>query len=78
MKTAVSLPDEVFELAEATAKRLRVSRSRLYATAIAEYLERTQSARVTERLNRVYLANSSELGSALHRAQVASLDEESS
>jgi metal-responsive CopG/Arc/MetJ family transcriptional regulator len=39
MKTAVSLPDDLFRLAEATARRLRVSRSELYAKAIAEFLK---------------------------------------
>jgi metal-responsive CopG/Arc/MetJ family transcriptional regulator len=54
MKTAVSIPDEIFQKAEATAKQMRVSRSRLYASAIAEYLERHRSESVTERLNQVY------------------------
>ena len=40
MKTAVSLPDDLFRLAEAAARRLGVSRSELYANAIAEYLDR--------------------------------------
>jgi predicted DNA-binding protein len=34
MKTAISLPDEVFESAEQLAKRLGKSRSELYALAI--------------------------------------------
>lgn len=40
MKTAVSMPDDLFHLAEAAARRLRVSRSELYANAITEYLNR--------------------------------------
>ena len=36
MKTAVSLPDEVFDEAEHLAKRLKISRSELYAKALAE------------------------------------------
>ena len=40
MKTAVSLPDELFRQAEAAAKKLRMSRSKLYATALSEFLDR--------------------------------------
>jgi metal-responsive CopG/Arc/MetJ family transcriptional regulator len=73
MKTAVSLPDEIFQKAEATAKKLRVSRSRLYAAAISEYLERHHSASVTERLNAFYEHNPSEIDPAFVRAQLKSL-----
>ena len=40
MKTAVSIPNSVFLAADALARRLRKSRSRLYAEAVAEYLDR--------------------------------------
>jgi metal-responsive CopG/Arc/MetJ family transcriptional regulator len=48
MKTAISLPDELFEGAEDLAKRLGVSRSELYRRALAEYLARHAPDRVTE------------------------------
>ena len=72
MKTAVSLPEDLFLRAETIAKKLRVSRSQLYATAIAEFLDRTQSERVTERLNQVYAVTHAKLDAALHRAQLKS------
>ena len=53
-KTAISVPDELFEKAEATARRLKISRSRLYATAISEFLDRQQAKAVMKRLNEVY------------------------
>jgi metal-responsive CopG/Arc/MetJ family transcriptional regulator len=53
MKTAVSLPDDVFRSAERFAKRARKSRSRLYAEALAEYLARHAPDEVTEDMNRV-------------------------
>ena len=53
VKTAVSMPDDLFRLAEAAARRLRVSRSELYARAIAEYLKQRQGNAITERLNEV-------------------------
>jgi metal-responsive CopG/Arc/MetJ family transcriptional regulator len=77
MKTAVSLPEDLFLQAEATARKLRVSRSQLYATAIAEFLDRTQSERVTERLNEVYASAPAKVDTALHRAQLKSLGDNS-
>jgi metal-responsive CopG/Arc/MetJ family transcriptional regulator len=74
MKTAVSLPDDLFRLADAAARRLRVSRSELYAKAIAEYLKRQQGNAITERLNEVYSRYSAKLDSGLHRAQLKSLE----
>jgi metal-responsive CopG/Arc/MetJ family transcriptional regulator len=55
MEIAVSLPDELFASAEAAARELRVTRSELYAKAIAEFLERTESDRVTNKLTRFTL-----------------------
>jgi metal-responsive CopG/Arc/MetJ family transcriptional regulator len=73
MKTAVSLPDDLFRKAEVAAKKLRVSRSQLYATAIAEFLERSRSECVTEKLNEIYSKTRAEVPSALARAQIKSL-----
>lgn len=53
MKTAVSLPDQVFRAAEAEARRMRKSRSQLYAEAIAEYLARHAPDEVTGAMDRV-------------------------
>lgn len=53
MKTAVSLPNQVFRAAERHAKRARKSRSQLYAEALAEYLDRHSPDEVTEAMNRV-------------------------
>ena len=60
MKTVVSLSDELFRLAETAARRLRVSRSQLYATALSEFLNRQQGKAVTERLNEVYFPQGGE------------------
>jgi hypothetical protein len=53
MKTAISLPDDVYREAERHAKRTRKSRSQLYAEALAEYLARHAPDEVTERMNEV-------------------------
>lgn len=54
MKTAISLPDPLFEAADALAERLGVSRSQLFATAVAEFLAKHQGRKITERLDAVY------------------------
>jgi metal-responsive CopG/Arc/MetJ family transcriptional regulator len=51
MKTAVSLPERVFREAERFARRLRKSRSQLYAAAISEYLARHAPNDITESMN---------------------------
>jgi metal-responsive CopG/Arc/MetJ family transcriptional regulator len=53
MKTAVSVPDEVFEEAEHLAKHLKISRSELYAKALSEFVSRHTPDTVTESFNRV-------------------------
>jgi metal-responsive CopG/Arc/MetJ family transcriptional regulator len=53
MKTAISLPDDVFRAAERHARRAKKSRSQLYAEAISEYLARHAPDEVTEAMNRV-------------------------
>ena len=53
MKTAISLPDEVFRDADRLAKRLKKSRSNLYTAAVAEYVARHEPEAVTEALNQV-------------------------
>ncbi len=73
MKTAISLPDALFASADALAERLGVSRSELYATAVAEFLAKHQGRKITERLNAVYAAESGKLDPALRRAQARSL-----
>ena len=77
MKTAVSVPDDLFRLAEAAARRLRVSRSQLYATAISEFLDRERTDTITERLNQVYSRRPAKVDAALERAHLRSLDKDS-
>ncbi len=53
MKTAVSIPDDVFEEAERLARRLKISRSRLYAKALAEFLVRHDDDQIRSAMDRV-------------------------
>jgi metal-responsive CopG/Arc/MetJ family transcriptional regulator len=52
MKTAVSIPDEVFEGAERLARRTKRSRSRLFSDALKEYLARHTPDQVTQAMDR--------------------------
>ena len=51
MKTAVSIPDEVFADAERLAKRMKRSRSEIFSRALAEYVARHTPDRITEAMN---------------------------
>ena len=51
MKTAISIPDDVFTDAEALARELKQSRSQLYSRAVREYVARHSSDRVTAALD---------------------------
>lgn len=53
MKTAVSIPDDVFKGAERLARRTKKSRSRLFSDALREYVARHAAEEVTEAMNRV-------------------------
>ena len=57
MKTAVSLPDSLYEEAERTAQDLGIPRSQLFAKALEEFIAFHKRENITEKLNRVY-ANS--------------------
>jgi antitoxin MazE6 len=76
MKTAISIPDPIFHEAEAFARKLKLSRSQLYATALAAFLEQQQKLDVTAKLNEVYERVASEIDPEWKRAQAAVLEAE--
>lgn len=76
MKTAISLPDPVFEQAEALARQLGVSRSELYTKALQAYLKRYNRNQILLKLNQVYARESSELDPVMARMQFMSLPHE--
>jgi len=53
MKTAISIPEDVFKQAERLAKHSRKSRSQLFSEAMKEYVARHAPDDVTEAMNRV-------------------------
>jgi metal-responsive CopG/Arc/MetJ family transcriptional regulator len=77
MKTAVSIPNELFESADGLARRLGMTRSELYARALREYLQEHRGEGITERLDEVYGAEEDGgLDPALARMQQGSLPED--
>jgi hypothetical protein len=62
MKTAISIPDPIFNSAEQLAARLRVSRSALYSKALKAFVEEHRDDLVTSRLNEVYAENEGTFG----------------
>ncbi len=73
MKTAVSIPDPVFDAAELVSKRMGVSRSRLYTMAIERLVKRERTRDVQKALDAVYGNVDSRLDPALAAMQFASL-----
>ena len=69
MKTAISLPDELFAAVDALARKLGLPRSRLIAQALAEYVAKHRTSRVTERLNAVYASDEATVDEELRKAQ---------
>jgi predicted transcriptional regulator len=53
MKTAVSVPDDIFERVERLARGARKSRSEVYSAALREYVARHAPDEVTDALDRV-------------------------
>ncbi len=54
MKTAISIPDDLYSAADKLAKKLGLSRSQLYQRAILEFLSQKGQDAVTNALNTVY------------------------
>ena len=78
MKTAISIPNAIFEEAERVAKRRGLSRSELYANAVDEYVKSERFLGVRERLDAVYSRDGQEsrVDPALAAMQWASLDQD--
>jgi hypothetical protein len=76
MKTAISVPDDVFRTAEHFARDQKLSRSALFTRAVEEFLAHHRREGVTERLDRVYASEESDLDPVLRKLQFASLPKE--
>ena len=76
MKTAISIPDEVFRTADRFARQRNLSRSAVFTIAVSEFLEHHKTEDVTEQLNKVYSLQDSSMDPAMSRLQSASIPKE--
>lgn len=76
MKTAISVPDDIFQEAEELARRRRLSRSALYTAALRAFVRQHRPSDITHALNEVYNDHSSDLDESLKGMQSMSLPEE--
>lgn len=73
MKTAVSIPDPVFNSADELAKRLNCSRSELYTRALRAFVSEHRDDEVTKALDAVYASEPSRLPDDMRQMQHRSL-----
>jgi metal-responsive CopG/Arc/MetJ family transcriptional regulator len=73
MKTAISIPDNIFREADALAKKLGVSRSELYTKAVCAFVQEHRGEQIIETLNALYSQESSELDVELQQLQELTL-----
>jgi metal-responsive CopG/Arc/MetJ family transcriptional regulator len=76
MKTAISIPDELFKEADHLAHRLGICRSELYSCAVAEYIGDHWKEAVTEKLNEIYENQPSPVDAVLNTLQFTSLQKD--
>lgn len=76
MKTAISIPDSLFHIAELLAERMGMSRSELYRHALENYIRAHRHDGVRESLDAVYAEESSHVDEALAEMQRVSLSRE--
>lgn len=76
MKTAVFIPDNIYESADKLAARIGSSRSHLYTQALVAFLEAHDKDGITAKLNEVYQDADSRLDSELRTMQSRSLPKE--
>ena len=76
MKTKISIPDSLFEEAEALVQELAISRSELYTKALKVYLRNHNHNQMQNQINAIYSVISSELDPILAEMQWRSLPNE--
>ena len=73
MKTAISVPNEVFELSERLAKKLKVSRSQIFAMGVKKLGEEFDDEEITAKLNEFYSKEKAEIDPVLMKMAALSL-----
>ncbi|UCD77386.1 MAG: ribbon-helix-helix protein, CopG family [Desulfobacterales bacterium] len=76
MKTAISIPDDIYQAADHLAKRLGMSRSEFYSKAVSNYIASHLNDAVTEALNQIYEKETPDIDPVLNLMQLKSLPKE--
>ncbi len=76
MKTAISIPDKLFQSADQYARQKGISRSHLYAQAVAQFLETHSAGQITKQLDEVYSSQPAEVNAMLASLQFSSVERE--
>jgi len=76
MKTAISIPDEIFHTANHLANRLGMSRSEFYSKAVSNYIAAHQNEALTKTLDEIYEKEASEVDPVVDLMQLKSLPKE--
>lgn len=76
MKTAISVPSEVFQLSERLAKKLKVSRSAVFAMGVKKLGEEHYEDTITANLNKIYETEDSSVDPVLLKMALMSLPKE--
>jgi metal-responsive CopG/Arc/MetJ family transcriptional regulator len=77
MKTAISLPDTLFQKAEKLASRLGLNRSQLYARALESFIARYDTKAIAAILDEIYAEEESNIDERLMEMQIYSIGDES-
>ncbi|MEO5857446.1 MAG: hypothetical protein ABIR33_00710 [Pyrinomonadaceae bacterium] len=76
MKTAISVRENLFKRAESFAKREKISRSKLFANAVEEYLDKREMNDLAANLNDVYSSEDSSVDPVVFKMALLSLPKE--
>ncbi len=76
MKTAISISDKLFKHAEETARKLGISRSRLFSIAVKEFLRFHSEVNVTSSLDEIYENEPSNVDEQLQQMQAHTIAKE--
>ena len=76
MKTAISVPNDIFELSERLAKKLKVSRSKIFAMGVEKLGKEFEADDVTAKLNEFYSQEKAEIDPVILKMAMLSLPKE--
>ncbi len=76
MKTAISVPSEIFQLSERLAKRLQVSRSAVFAMGVKKLGEELDDQEITKNLDAYYREKKAEIDPVIVQMAALSLPKE--